>query len=83
MQQNMQMVGELIWKGFVSLLPRSQPLVQDMYAYSIASSQHEAGPIDYELHPELMAQPPFDPFLEIQVRYQKTEGRAHSFGVRP
>lgn len=38
-----------------------------MYAFSIASSQYEAGPIEYELHPELMAQPPFDPFLEIQA----------------
>lgn len=42
-------------------------IVQDMYAFSIASSQREAGPIEYELHPELMAQPPFDPFLEIQA----------------
>lgn len=42
-------------------------LRQDMYAYSIASSQLDAGPIQYELHQELMAQPPFDPFLEIQA----------------
>ena len=36
-----------------------------MYAFSIASSQAPSGPIRYELHPELMAQPPWDNHLQI------------------
>jgi len=41
--------------------------ILDMYAFSIASAQSEGGPIQYELHRELMAQPPFDPWLTIEV----------------
>ncbi len=41
--------------------------ILDMYAFSIASAQMEGGPIQYEIHRELMAQPPFDPWLTIEV----------------
>lgn len=41
--------------------------ILDMYAFSIASAQSEEGPIQYEIHRELMAQPPFDPFLTIEA----------------
>jgi hypothetical protein len=41
--------------------------ILDMYAFSIASAQTEGGPIQYEIHRELMAQPPFDPYLTIEV----------------
>jgi hypothetical protein len=40
--------------------------ILDMYAFSIASAQTEGGPIQYEIHRELMAQPPFDPWLTIE-----------------
>lgn len=34
--------------------------IVEMYAYLIASTQLESGPIEYELIRELMVQPPFD-----------------------
>jgi len=30
------------------------------YAWSIASTQLESGPVEYDLHPEFMLQPPWD-----------------------
>ncbi len=39
--------------------------ILEMYAFSIASSQAPNGPIRYELHPELMAQPPWDNHMQV------------------
>ena len=39
-----------------------------MMAYSISSAQAEGGPLKYELHPELIVQPPWNPNLAVQVR---------------
>lgn len=49
-------------------------LLQEMYAFSIASSQAEGGPIVFDLRPEMMGQPPFDPFLELRVAGKSPAG---------
>ncbi|KAL6783874.1 hypothetical protein ACKKBG_A03835 [Auxenochlorella protothecoides x Auxenochlorella symbiontica] len=40
--------------------------VQEMYAYSIASATADGGPIRYDLHKELMIQPPWDDRLSFE-----------------
>lgn len=47
--------------------PTWLPFLAHRYAYSIASSQAPGGPIRYELHPELMLQPPWDNTLKTSV----------------
>ncbi len=44
-----------------------------MYAWSVASSQSERGPLDYQLKEEFMLQPPFDMTLDrVWVRVSLT-----------
>lgn len=40
--------------------------ILEMYAYTVASSQKPGGALPYDLHPELMLQPPWDAELEIR-----------------
>ena len=40
--------------------------ILEMYAYTVASSQKQGGPLPYDLHPELMLQPPWDWSLQIR-----------------
>ena len=40
--------------------------ILEMYAFSIASAIKPGEPIQYELHPELMIQPPWDQTLTVR-----------------
>ena len=40
--------------------------ILEMYAYGVASTQKPGGNLPYELHPEMMLQPPWDNRLQIQ-----------------
>ena len=41
--------------------------ILEMYAFSIASATKPGEPIQYELHPELMIQPPWDQTLQVRL----------------
>lgn len=55
-----------IWYDLAVRFKRSEEVersfgwILEMYAWSVASSQLEEGPLKYELHKEMMAQPPWD-----------------------
>ena len=41
--------------------------ILEMYAFSIASAVKPGAPVAYELHPEMMVQPPFDQTLQART----------------
>ena len=40
--------------------------ILEMYAYTVASSQKPGGNLPYDLHPEMMLQPPWDSSLNLR-----------------